>query len=475
MKSQLTPPRPSLFAALWLVPLAFAGCTVGPNYETAESKADSAVYKEAGAGGGKSGQDSIPEAGDWWKRYHDATLTQLMKRLEADNPSAAAALARYDQARAALGLASADQVPTISGATSWKRIRSTENDFFVPPERDYSQYRGALNLRYEVDLWGRVRRNIEAARAESQAAAADYAGAVLSLKAELARTYFLYRFTEEEMDLVSRAIDLRAENSDLVKARFEGGEASELDFARANTELESARAQLHALERSKTEYFNALAALVGEAPGNFSLPGGAPGSLVRIPAGVPSELLARRPDVWAANERLHAAVARIGVTEANYLPKLTILGTGGLSSLSSGDFVEPASIFADIGPNLDLPLFQAGRSKSDKVRAVASAREAQGEFQNTVLQAIRETEDAMAGLRIIGREIDAHRKATDAANQAAKLSRERYDAGLVSYLEVVDAERTALQEQRSLTQAKSAHYVSSVLLIQSLGGGWQAE
>ncbi len=444
-----------------------SGCVVDPS-----ELSDSTIQAGSAYRNGEVKRPMLP-VGRWWGCFDDAELNRLMKKLDRDNPSLAVALARYDRARAELGLAKADGAPKIRGDVQAQRKRDSSSGVFVPTDLTYNEFRSALNLEYEIDLWGRVRQTVAAAEAESDAAEADWAAARLSIRAELARNYFQLRFHDSELSVVRESLRLREENRKLVLARVEGGEATDLDLARAETEQEATRAEMLQLERIRATYFNALAALVGEVPATFSLRDGQVKLPPGIPSGIPSELLSRRPDIVAADRRMDAAAARIGAVRATYLPRINLVGAGGLSSLSLADFFDPSSLFGEIGPQIEIPLYNAGRSGLDEDRAFAESDEAVALYRESALAAFREVEDALSGIRFLDREIEAHRSAAGSAERAARLSWKRYEGGLVSFLEVVDAERTALAETRQLVQAKSARLLETVQLIQALGGGWE--
>ena len=457
-----------LIPATAVLALSLSAClTTGPNSATLPQVDGGESYQHGSPG------SPIPAAGDWWKRFNDAGLNELISRSEAANPGLQAALARYDKARAALGLAQADRFPSITGDALWQRKRDTASGVFVPETLTYSQYRAALNLDYEIDLWGRVRHSVAAAEADFAASAADLAGATLSLKAELARTWFQFRASSEEIALVKETLQLREKNLSLVSARVDGGEANQLDLARAQTELESTRALLLQLQRESRATEHALAFLVGSSPSHFTTPDvGGPLRKASIPSGVPSELLARRPDIAAAEARVHAAAERLGVVKASYLPRITLGGSGGLSSLDLAKLFDAKSLFGEIGPSVQIPIFQGGRSKSDRLRIEAGAREALANYREVVLDAFREVETALSDASYLEGEIGAHQRAASAAEKAASLARERYTGGLSSYLEVIDAERTALDERRELTRSRTSRQLAAVTLVQALGGGW---
>lgn len=453
--------------ALWA--FAGSGCVVDPS-----ELSDSSV-KTGGEYRNDSSARPLLPAGDWWACFDDPVLTRLIRKMEADNPSLSVALARYDRARNELGLVRADRFPSVSGDVVWKRKRDSASGVFVPPEVNYSEYRAALNLKYEIDLWGRVRKTVEAAQAEAEAAAADVSAAKLSLQAELAKQYFQLRYTDAELEILKRGVSLREENFRLVRARVNGGEETGLALARARTEVDSTKAQIHALERSRASLFHAIAALCGDVPGQLSIPRGGIKSPPKIPAGLPSELLTRRPDIVAEDQRMAATAAEIGAVKASYLPRINLAAAGGLSTLDLGTFFDPGSLFGEVGPEIQIPLYQAGRSGLDIGRAYANSDEAVGLYRETVLKAFREVEDALSGLRFLDQEIAARRRASASSAEATRLSRQRYEGGLVSYLEVVDAERSSLTAKRNRIQAESARLVTTVQLVQALGGGWDIE
>ncbi|MDF1740235.1 MAG: efflux transporter outer membrane subunit [Verrucomicrobiales bacterium] len=456
-----------LLAATGGFAVAMTGCNVDPSELSSSTVNAGAKYKNGGS------ERPLLPAGDWWACFNDPVLTQLIRKLEADNPSLAVALARYDRARNELGLAQADRFPSVSGDVVWKRKRDSASGVFVPPEINYSEYRAALNLKYEIDLWGRVRQTVEAAQAEEKAAAADVAAARLSLQAELAKQYFQLRYADAEMEILKRGVSLREENLRLVRARVNGGEETGLGLARAQTEVDSTKAQEHELSRSRASLFNAIAALCGEVPGQLKIPAGGIKDPPRIPSGLPSQLLTRRPDIVAADRRMAATVAQIGATKASYLPRVNLAASGGLSSLDLGTFFDPSSLFGEIGPEVQVPLYQAGRSGLDIGRAYANSDEAVALYRETVLKAFREVEDALSAMRYLDKEIVSRRRASASSGEATRLSSQRYKGGLVSYLEVVDAENSSLNAKRSRIQAESARLVTSVQLIQALGGGWE--
>lgn len=444
--------------------LLLAGCAVGPDFEVPPEQLEVA-FKHAGF-------TSPPSEGSWWAMFHDAELNRLIKLADDNNPGGRAALARYDQARGALGLARADAFPSLTAEAYGHRQQDSGNSNFS--SGIYNDYRAAMNLSWEIDLWGRVRRSIGAAVARKDAALYDYQGAILSLRGEVARTYFALRFTDAEIALLEETAGLRAEARRLMKARSEAGASSRIDFDRAVTEHESVVAELEQLRSQRTRQENALAALTGSNPSSFHL--AANGRTPSIPgavSAVPSDLLRRRPDIAAAERRLAAASDTIGLAIASYLPRLSLTATGGVRSLNASDLFNSQSKLWSLGPELDIPLFQGGRAFGDKARAEAAYREALENYRDTLLTAVRETEDSLADAHHLTRAAGARSRGATAAESAANLTRKRYSAGVTDYFEVVDAERTALNEQRSALSVDLARALAATRLIQALGGGWQ--
>lgn len=454
-------------AARFILPaslVVLAGCAVGPDYEEPAAGLE-ASFKNAGF------TRPAPE-GSWWSLFGDGGLDRCIRMAEADGPTARAALARYDLARATLGLESADAWPAVTADAFGRRQQDSGNSNFS--SGIYNDYRAALNLRWEVDLWGRVRRQVGAAVAEAEAAGYAYRGALLSLRGEVARAYLSLRFADAEIALLEETAKLRGEARRLMKARFDGGASSRIDYERSVTEHEGVLAELEQLRAERARYENALAALVGRSASGFRLAAasGTP-AIPAPPQAVPSDLLRRRPDVAAAERRLAAASERIGLAIASYLPRVTLDGTGGFRSLQAGDLFQSGSRLWSLGPEVDIPLFQGGRGFSDKKRAEAAYREALENYRDTLLQAVRETEDALVDGRRLATAGASRARASTAAGTAASLVRKRYEGGATDYFEVVESERTALAEQRSALAVERARALAATRLIQSLGGGWK--
>lgn len=452
------------FSILPFAAFLLAGCAMGPDYEVPSSELE-AAFKNAGF-------SKPPPEGSWWGLFGDSGLNRYLRMAEVDSPTAKAALARYDLARGTLGLESADAWPVVTADAFGRRQQDSSNSNFAAGT--YNDYRAALNLSWEVDLWGRVRRQIGAAVAETEAAGYDYRGALLSLRAEVARSYLSLRFTDAEIALLEKTEKLRGEARRLMKKRFDAGASSRIDHERAITEHESVKSEIEQLRAERGRHENALAVLVGRSASGFRVPAksGNP-SISAPPAAVPSDLLRRRPDIAAAERRLAAASERIGLAIASYLPKLSLTGEGGFRSLNASDLFNSNSQLWSLGPELDIPLFQGGRAFAEKDRAEAAYREALEQYRDTLLKAVQETEDSMLDARQLQSAAASRRRGATSAASAASLVRKRYDGGATDYFEVVESERTALAEQRAALAIERARALAATRLIQALGGGWK--
>lgn len=414
----------------------------------------------------------------WWRVFSDGKLNSLMADLEGGNFDLRAAEARRNQAYSALGIDRSQLFPQVLSNASANRNRGSENDRGGGGggmmETYYSQYRVGMSLSYEVDLWGRVRRLIEAGSANTEAADASVDQVKLSLQAQLARSYFALRFLDGEADVLRQAMSTRQESLDLAKERLEAGKAGELDVARAESELAATRAQLVGIESPRASLENAIAVLVGKNASNFSIaPDPASGGAPRVSAGSPAQLLGRRPDVFVAERELAASSAKVGIAEANFYPRISLIGSGGLSSINTSDFLKATSREFAIGPQVDLPLFQGLRRKADYELAESRHEEALAAYQQTVLTAFSDVENALAARRAANNEIAAQSESVAAAQKSFDLSSARHKEGISSYFEVVDSQRELLNAKRGEVQARGRSFAATVMLIQALGGGFR--
>jgi multidrug efflux system outer membrane protein len=451
--------------------LSITSCKlVGPNHSVPESESASAFK-------GASGDFSARMDKRWWKAFGDGKLNSLMLDLEKGNFDLRAAEARRNQAFAALGVDRSQLAPQVFSDASVARNRGSENNRGGgggAMETYFTQYRVGMSLGYELDLWGRVRRIVEAGTANAEAADASVDQVKLSLQAQLARSYFALRFLDSEAAVLNQALGTRQETLDLANDRFKGGKTSELDVARAQSELAATRAQLVSLQSPRASLENAIAVLAGKNASNFSIsPEPLEGSAPRVPAGSPAQLLGRRPDVFVAERKLAQSSANIGVSEANFYPRISLIGSGGLASINSSDFMKWSSTEFAIGPQVDLPLFQGLRRKADYTLAKAQHEEAVATYQQTVLSAFADVESALAARRAANNEIAAQNDSIEASQKSYDLSNVRYKEGVSSYLEVVDSQRELLNAQRNEVQARGRSFEATVLLMQALGGGFR--
>ena len=450
--------------ALASVMALLAGCAVGPDYVAPSEQLESS-FKNAGFSA------PVPE-GSWWKLFNDPELNRLVRQAGENGPTARAALARYDQARAALGIAAADAYPSATGEVYARRQSNSGNS--AMPFDTYNEYRAALNLSWEIDLWGRVRRQVGAASADVDSAAYEYDAVLLSLRAEVARSYLTLRFQDAEIALLEETADLRAEARRLMGKRFDAGSSSRIDLERTVTEHERIKSELEQLRAGRARNENALAALIGRSASGFRIsPRKGSPDIPAVPGGVPSDLLRRRPDLAVAERRLAAASERIGLAIAKYLPRVTLNGSGGVASMSTSDLFNSSSNLWSLGPGLEIPVLQGGRVGAEQKIAEAGYREALENYRSVLVKAIQETEDSMGDARRLSIAATSQARAADSAGKAAELVRERYKAGTSDYFEVVESERVSLEARRREVDVQMARALAAARLIQALGGGWQ--
>ena len=456
----------------------FAGVlTVGPDYQR-PTNAVPTSYKAAELGDWKEGRplDHVPK-GNWWGVFQDPGLDMVEARAIEFNQNLKAAMARVSQARATARVARADLLPNLSLDPSFVRQRYSPNQEPSFGTITANTASVPLDLSYEIDLWGRVRRGFESARADAQASLADYYSVLLTLQADVAQNYFGLRALDAEMGTVTATVGLRKEQVQLVRSRFEGGVGNDLDVARAETQLASTEADAASLAQRRSELENALAILVGSNPSTFRLPVGTGTNWnpdpPAVPAGLPVDLLERRPDVAEAERRVAAANARIGVAKAAFFPVLSLTASGGYLSGEVQSLFNWDSRVWSIGPSLSLPIFAGGRNRANYRRARAAFEESAARYRQQALVAFGDVENSLAAIRHLARRSDAQQRAMANARRAAGLAADRYRSGIVSYLEVVDANREALQAERNNAQLAGQRLNAAVQLVKALGGGWQ--
>jgi len=462
---------------LAIAPASGGPRTVGPDYQRPVSSMPSA-YKAAELGAWKEGQplDRVPK-GNWWELFQDPGLNELEARATQSNQNLKAAVARVSQARASARVARADLLPALSLDPRFVRQRYSPNQDPSFGNITANTFSVPLDLSYEIDLWGRVRRGFESARAEAQASLADFYSVLLALQADVAQNYFALRSLDAEVSTVTRTVDLRKEQARLVRSRFEGGIGSDLDVARAETELATTEAEAASLAQRRSQLENALAILAGIDPSIFQLtalpaPNDWNPEPPDIPAGLPADLLERRPDVAEAERQLASANARIGVAKGAFFPVLSLTASGGYLGGDVQTLFNWDSRVWSIGPSLSLPIFAGGRNRANYRRAKAALEESVAHYRQQVLIAFGDVENSLAGIRHLAVQSAAQQRAVANSHRAAGLAEDRYRSGIVGYLDVVDADREALQAQRAAAQLAGQRLIAACQLIKALGGGW---
>lgn len=456
MKSQLT----TLFAALLL-----AGCaSVGP-IDPSQLPQAPAAYKAQSANG------TAALTASWWQPFADPVLDDLVARAMAANTTVQAAASRLALARAALGSAQANRLPQL-GMSAGAGRSSTPGQAIAQPA---TQYSAGLNLAYELDLGGRLLHERDAAALDVQAREQLLADARLLVQANVARGYLALRALDAERGLVRDTVAAYGETLSLTEKRARAGDVADLDLARVRAELAANEAEALALDRRRVELETALAVLVGEPASNFSLaPAEWTTALPAVPAGLPSELLQRRPDLAAAHSQLQAAQARVGVAQAAWWPSLSLTAQGGGISNELSNLLKSGASTWGVGLLGALPIFDGGRREAGVSAAKSQVDVEAIAFREQFLLALKDVEDQLGALSLLQAQDAASARAVSAAGQALKLSDTRYRNGLVSQLELLDARRSELANRRSALQVRSAQYQATVGLIRALGGGWNA-
>lgn len=475
----------------WPLALVFllTGCTVGPNYhrpdlsappppEYKEKAPATAVVPPPNPSGGTWKQATPSDGmlrGKWWELYNDAQLNALEDQIPGQNQNLRAAMENYLAARDQVRIARADFYPTLTGNASADRAKVSAHRPLVQSgaKTQYTDLQLGGQASWEPDLWGRVRRNVEAAHESAQANAADLANLDLVLHAELATDYFELRGLDSDARLLERTVADYQHQVDLNQQLLKGGLASEVVVAQALTQLETTRAQLVDVDQARRQFEHAIATLVNKearevtlqpTPLDLELPG--------VPIGVPSQLIERRPDISAAERRTAEANARIGVAISAFYPNVVIGAGGGFESTNIGTLIQGPGALWSLGGQATQLLFDAGRRHAitDQARHLYEAEAAT--YRATVLGAFNEVEDRLSDLRVLDEETTTEHRAVDAAQHSLDLSNQRYKGGATSYLEVLVAETALLTNQRTLTDLKTREFAASVGLIRALGGGW---
>lgn len=466
--------------------LLLTACSLAP--ELKEPQIDTpAAFKESAepvmAADGSSWKIAQPaEAqprGEWWRAFNDPVLDGLIDDATRANASLAMAAARVKQARAIAGITEADRIPQIGVGVAAQRGRQSALSLGLPEGSalaPVTAYQAKLTASYEVDLFGRVTSGVNAARADAQSSEATYKSVLLALQADVAQTYFRLREIDAELATLNRTVDLRTQSVKVNQSRYDNGEIGEFDLARSRTELATARAEAIGAERQRTQNEHALAVLLGKPASAFTFevsPLADSALLPKIPAGVPSKLLERRPDITAAQRAMMASNARIGLAKAAMFPALTITGNGGGESAHFSDVFKWDTRSWVLGALMSMPILDGGRNRANVTRAEAALEESAAAYRQSVLVAFAEVEDNLAGLRILSGQTEQLDAAVVSARRSADLAQKLYDAGRSSYLDLLDAQRNLALVERNAVKLRGDRAVTTVALIRSLGGSWE--
>lgn len=472
-------------AAMSMLAVLLAGCAA-PDFRPPVIDTP-AVFKEATVQTAADGSRWVTARpaeqqarGEWWRAFGDPALDGLIAEATRGNANLAVAAARVRQARAIAGIAEADRVPQLDLAAGVQRGRPAPAELGLPAGTSVAPqttYRARLTASYEVDLFGRVSSNIAADTADADATEASYRSVLLALQADVAQHYFRQRAIDAELETLKRTVQTREENVKVNQRRFDLGDIGEFDLARALTELSTTRAEAIGLQQQRATTAHALAVLLGKPAASYSaaanpLPDAA--RMPAIPAGLPSTLLERRPDIAAAQRRMAAANARIGVARAAMFPALNINAAGGGVAGNFPDVLTMTGRSWMLGALLSAPLIDGGRHRADVARSEAALEESVAAYRHSVLAAFAEVEDNLAGLRILHGQSSQIEDALVSARRSAELAHKLYDAGRSSYLELLDAERNLATVERSAVQLRGNRAITTIALIRALGGGWDA-
>ena len=483
-----------------LVALLLAGCAVGPHYQRPAVLGTNAMPASfAGATATNAGvwQPAQPSAhlprGAWWEMFGDAELNRLEGLATTNNQQLAAAFANIQQARALVSVARADFFPQISADPSATRQRTSANQFQRSGSFSGSTSSGSstfntfsvpLDASWELDLWGRVRREVEGARARLTASADDLESSKLAIQAEVASDYFSLRSLDAQHQLLEETAVTYRRSLELTQNRRKSGIATDLDVSQAETQLATTEAQIPAVQLQRATFLHALATLTGQPAPAFGLDA-TKGALAAakealdaspgIPVAVPSELLERRPDIAAAERRMAAANADVGLACAAFFPRITLNGVAGYQSVDTSTLFNWESRVWSIGPSMVLPIFTGGRNRAQLAAARAAYDAAVANYRQTVLSAFQDVEDQLAAQRLLAQQVEAENAALKSARRTLDISTTKYKGGVITYLEVAIAQSAALALEQTVVQLNAQRLTASVSLIKALGAGWTAD
>ena len=457
-----------------------SACTVGPRYSRPAAPAPAPdAWKTQPPWEQAAPKDTLPK-GAWWEIFHDDTLNSYEQQLLQANQSLVAARDRLNRARSLASIATAAYFPQVSTDPSIVRERGSGNrplnGVSSTTARPYTQsvYTIPFSLSYEVDLFGRVRKNVEAANASLQSTAADLGNVQLVLTAELAADYFTLRELDAEYQVVQESVVNQRKALDLVQNRHTGGIASGLEVAQQATLLDSTMSQASLVHQSRAQYDHAIAVLVGQPAPSFSVPV-APlkATPPPVPLGVPSEVLERRPDIASLERTMAYENAQVGIARTAFYPHITLGGTAGWESAHIRSLISAPSLFWSLGADALEPVIQGGKNRANLAAARAAYEEAVANYRQSVLSAFQEVEDGISNLSTLSQALSTQAAAVEDARKALDIANNRYAGGVTNYLDVITAQTVLLSNQRLETQLLGQQMVSSVYLVKALGGGWE--
>jgi NodT family efflux transporter outer membrane factor (OMF) lipoprotein len=487
--------------------LAMAGCTVGPDFERPTTSTPPQVFDRTQSAQASSKAVESGFTANWWTLFNDSTLNALEQQLADANLDVAAASARLRQSRAEQRVAGAAEYPTLDGAASYNRERASPNGILgllgvsptgsplesasgstplgaaaLPPPPSgspaYNLYQAGFDASWEIDIWGRNRRGVEAASALADASYEDRNAVLLSARAELARDYIELRDTQSLLRITKQNLDIARNTTKLTQIRVHEGVTTDLDVANASAQVESIESLIPTLESRCETTINAIGVLLAEEPGALAQTLGEPHDVPelpgQVPIGFPSELVQRRPDIRRAEAQLHAATASIGMAKADFYPRISLNGSAGLQSLQLSNLANWASGQFVIGPSLTIPIFEGGRLKGTLHLREAQQQEAAIVYKHTVLEAWREVDDALVVYDAEQRRRDRLTTVVTLNQRALSIAQQRYKAGAVDYLDVLNVQKQLLDGQSNLEQSKATVAANLITLCKALGGGWES-
>ena len=475
---QLATARGSRLLSLSLCVALLSACAVGPDYQRPQT-AEIAQFKEAAGWRQANPSDSLAR-GAWWELYGDQQLNALIEKLNSANQTVAQSEAQFRQAQALVRSARGAFYPSVDLSLGKNRSSqgtgSSSSSLSSSSSGIRDTYTAQLGVSWEADVWGKLRRGLEADEANAQASFADLAAMRLSQQSELVQNYLQLRVIDQQKRLLEATVAAYERSLKMTQNQYRAGVSGRDAVAQAQTQLKSTQADLVDLIWQRAQFENAIAVLTGEAPANFSIAESQSiPNLPQVPLSLPSQLLERRPDIAAAERSVIAANANIGVAKAAYYPDLTLSLSGGYSSSTSKNLISLPNRFWSVGPQLSLPLFDGGIRSAEVDRSEAAYDETVARYRQTVLDGFREVENYLVQLKVYEDEAAVRQEALDAARDSLRLTENQYKAGLIAYIDVVVVQATALSNERSVLNILQNRLIASVQLIAALGGGWDGQ